>query len=39
MNSDMEHAQEGHGSLVVLGLLALVVGAAAGRVGAIFSVL
>src|SRR5262245_36576407 len=36
MNSDTELPQEGHGSLVVLGLLALVVGAVAGLVGAIF---
>jgi CIC family chloride channel protein len=35
MNSDTV-PQEGHGSLVVLGSLALVVGAVAGLVGAIF---
>jgi CIC family chloride channel protein len=36
MIQNTSHAEEGHGSLLVLALLALIVGAAAGLVGAIF---
>jgi CIC family chloride channel protein len=36
MIPNTSHAEEGHGSLLVLALLALIVGAAAGLVGAIF---
>jgi len=36
MIQNTSHAAEGHGSLLVLALLALIVGAAAGLVGAIF---
>lgn len=36
MTQDWSHAEEGHGNLLVLALLALIVGAAAGFVGAIF---
>ena len=34
--TNTSYAAEGHGSLLVLALLALIVGAAAGLVGAIF---
>jgi chloride channel protein, CIC family len=36
MIQNTSHTEEGHGSLLVLALLALIVGAAAGLVGAIF---
>lgn len=36
MIQNASHAEEGHGNLLVLALLALIVGAAAGLVGAIF---
>ena len=36
MIQNTSHVEEGHGNLLVLALLALIVGAAAGLVGAIF---
>ena len=36
MIQNTSHVEEGHGNLLVLALLALIAGAAAGLVGAIF---